>query len=825
MNRINYSNWTFTDADIVSGSVAMENAMMFDSLNPDELTVEVISHSLGTGKVLVQPTSGTTLEWYTTVDGRGYVVNDGDIRDFTYGAPVWYYYDGVLQGKYYIKSVERLSIDHFRINAFSMVGMWTNIQDYGGLYGTDTNNPDTVENVLEDIINGGRNYIQSTESSSTNNGVTFTKISDDTWQVSGTAGTGGAEGYLWGSNPVYPHYQPPKGYSYWLSIESNGAPVSVSVTYNLFDADGRFVGLRTTTTDSATRLPLNQYGGSSSMLVSLWLVVDQGETVYDTTVRVRLTKNEPRYFTYTVDPDVAAVNLYGWLPIASVRDNVQQVLFAIGASITKDSVGNPHIQFLRNNQAKSISNDRVYIGGQLSYKTPATTVQVTEHTFYQTDLDVRETLFDNTDSPVGYDVSQLVTFDKPYYGFEWQTTSGATPVSTVGEPNYAYVFGSGILTGKPYTHTTRSFSIGTGVVGEPKEAKVEKATLVSPVNSANVAQRVADYQATAEEVACGIVLGSDNIKCGTLVSFTDPYGEATQGLVSKMNLTMSGKSKSDCTIIKGYTPSHFGNNFTSYQLLTSVSGTYTASKTGTIRVVLGQGGQGGSGGSMGTVGNTDAAGVGGAGGVGGSAGKVYVVDISVTAGQTFSYTTGSRGSYGAGQTVSGTPAGTGSSGANSFFGSYSSSSGTVPSRGYMNILSGEIYSLNGTDGLNGGNGGDWGESGENVASWVGGSGAPSFGSKSPIGGGGAAYGNNGGNASPNTSGGTGTSGLGTAGNGANAIPRALPVSLGSGGTGGNGGGGTGRAPLSGTVDYGHHGTAGTGSNGTSGGRGYIIVYE
>ena len=804
MNKIEYSNWTFTDADIVSGSVAMENAMMFDSLNPDELTVEVISHATGTGKVLVQPPSGTTLEWYTTVDGRGYVVNDGDIRDFTYGDPVWYYYDGVLQGKYYIKSVERLSIDHFRINAFSMVGLWANIQDLGGVY-----TGQSAGTIIKQMINGGENLIGSAGSTTTSNGVTFTKEDDGLWILNGTA-VATAECYIEQTHLELPDYLT-DGESYYLSINSDG--IDVSLYFEMTTTYGK-IYLKKASPNKQTifRVLPN--------VLDLWiyLSVSRDTVLVNQRVIVSLSKSPRRLFDYTVDPDVAAIPVYGWLPVASVRDNLQQVLFSVGASLVKDSVGNPHIKFLQNLSPIPVDDSRIFIGGKLNYKTPATEVIVTEHSFYKSNLDVRESLFDNTGGQSGTD-EQLVTFDSPHYDLEWNGSS------VDGGDNYYYASGSGVLTGKPYTHTTRMISVPTGRNGWQKESKVEKATLVSLVNSANVAQRVADYQATAEEVSCGVVMNDDNIKCGSLISFNDPYGEATQGLISKMNVTMSGKSKADCTIVKGYTPSHFGNNFTSYQLLT-LSGTYTASKTGTIRVVLGQGGQGGSGGSMGTVGDTNTAGVGGAFGQGGSAGKVYIIDLSVTAGQTYSYTIGTKGSSGNGQTTSDTPATTGSNGGHSTFGGYTSNSGSIPTNGYVNILSGEIYSLNGAAGINGGNGGDWGEDGEYVEIWGGGFGAPNYGSvRSGIGGGGAAFGNDGGDAIPHTQGGSGTSGLGYAGNGANAYTRSLAISFGSGGTGGNGGGGSGRAPLVGNIDWGHYGTAGTGSNGTAGGQGYIIVYE
>lgn len=646
---------------------------MFDTLKPDELTVEVVSNDTGKRKLLT-----VDRDWYNTVDHRGYVLMTNDLRQFTYGDPLLYYYDGVLQGKYFIRSVERLSVDHFRLSAYSAVGLWTNIQHFGGIYSGET-----AGTIIADLLQG---------------------------------------------------------------------------------------------------------------------------------------------YNYYCDPDVAAVPMYGYLPIASIRDNLRQVLFAIGAAMLKDANGNPRFRFLSGLSPISVSDERIFIGGKLTYKTPATEVVVTEHSYYQSTYDIQVSLFDNTDGSGTAD-NKLVTFKNPCH------TLAATGTLTINDSgaNYAYVSGTGVLSGYEYTHTTKVFSVPTGVNGETKMATIDKATLLSPVNSANIAARVSDYESTAEEVACGIVMDTDDIKPASLVSFTDPYGDATQGIVATMNITMSGKSKADCTIVKGYVPSHFGNNFTSFQLLTS-SGTYTATKTGTIRIVLGQGGQGGQGGWCGTRGDCGEAGVGGSSGNGGSAGKVYVNDIPVTVGQTFSYTIGAGGAAGVGgywdsnqQNI--TAPTNGAEGGHSTFGSYTSANGAVPSNGYVNILTGLVYSEMGEDGIDGGNGGGTNQYGTSVTdgttTWTGGASAPALGNYSAIGGGGAAYGANGGDADPNRS---STNGRGGAGS--TALVRSVTAGLGCGGAGGNGGGGAGAAPYDRSICWASAiGMGGDGSDGNAGSDGFIIVFE
>ena len=691
MNVIDYAPYNFDDSSIIRGSVAMSNALMFDTLNPDELEVEVVSNDTGMRKLLT-----IDKDWYTTVDNRGYVVMTSDIRQFTYGDPVLYYYDDVLQGKYYIRSVDRLSVDHFKLSAFSAVGMWTSIQHFGGIY-----DGDTTGDVIADLLTG---------------------------------------------------------------------------------------------------------------------------------------------FSYTIDPDVAAVPLYGYLPIASVRDNLQQVLFAIGASLMKNSSGNPHFKFLQGVPTIPVSDERIFIGGKLNYKTPATSIRVTEHSYYISSYDVEVSLFDNTDGSGTAD-NKLVTFDEPCHDL---VATGLT--LGANGANYAYVTGTGTLTGKKYTHTQKIFSVPTGASGEPSEAKIEKATLVSPVNSANVAARVSDYKGTAEEVACGIVMDTDDIKPASLITFTDPYGDATQGFVATMNITMSGKSKADCTIVKNYTPAHFGNNFSNVKLITYNQTWTPPPGTEIIRLVLGQGGQAGQNGYNGNPSTQQEwpqywtyAGAGGSGGNGGAGGKVAVIDLNNPSG-TITFSIGAGGTAGSGEgalgNVGGHTTATLTGGA-----TYTSASGAIPDEGYRDVLGGVTYSVAGIAGVSGANGGQTTDRTQskgddlsyNGQTWLGGAVGNRYAGSSTYywadggSGGGAAYGANGGQGGDGHLNAVSKYYGGTGGHGGNALQMAITPNYGDGGAGGCGGGGGGCPGANKNGEnsdrgWGTNGDGGSYSNGVTGGAGYALVY-
>ena len=682
MNLINYNRNDYDDSKIVSGSVAMEQSLRYDTLVPDELTVEVVSDYLGDRKLLT-----STLAWYHTVDNEGYIVAVGDIRQFTYGTPVTYYYNGVLQGKYYIHNVQRLSVDHFRLSAYSAVGLWASIQHLGGLY-----DGETVGEIIADILDG---------------------------------------------------------------------------------------------------------------------------------------------FTYTIDQDIADVPCYGWLPIATIRDNLQQVLFSVGGSLMKDANGDPHIQYIDTETSIAVGDDRIYIGGQVSYRTPATTVAVTEHAFYETAYDLEIMLFDNTDGS-GAALNKIVTFDEPCHNL---TASGLTIVESGA--NYAIVTGVGTLTGKKYTHTTRQVNISTGRSGEAKEAKVENAYLVSAANSANVASRVANYEATAEEVACGIVMSDDNIKPGKIVTFNDPYGEPSSGIISKMNITMSGKSKADCTIVKGYTPTDFGNNYENVDVV-STSGTWSVpAGVDRIRIVLIGGGQAGRAGEHGNAGNNGKGGAGGSGGAGGNGGSIWLTDINNPSGS-YTVTIGSGGAS-AGAYGTATTAVQGAT-------TYSSANGAPSPTGYRELLNNIIYAVKGTNGVNGEKGGGGGTSSHLNGYWggdyrygnetlSGGRGGTGYtggivsGYACGGGGGGACYHQSGSSGSAgDNSGSSNTGGKGGKGGNASNFPQET-VTFGSGGKGGNGGGGGGgggyyKSVYSATTysGYATDGSGGSGSSGNAGGQGVALFY-
>lgn len=542
LNGITYGT---TAADIISGNVALGESLAASSLSVDTLTVEITAKSAPEG---------------------------------VYGDVVEYLRDGSIFGKFYLRTIERVSKFKWKLDAVSAVGTLDNVKHYGGLY------------------------------------------------------------------------------------------------------DGR---------DST----------SSAVSVIASIIGDA--------------------FTYTVT-GFDDVQLYGWLPIASKRENLQQVLFAIGGNITKDANGDVVISPLSNPaNLPQIGKERIFLGGKVTYPVGASAVRVTEHSFvpsaeaveiyngevfantiqppsggstsenlYDTSMETShwyagsglvvdtvdhfdsviiecepmntyvatrtrfresdilricwlkelpvtsyETIaYDNriaypggtvgdtmtaqtttgvgakyllitygytedTDAKNSLDVrkityaGQLVEFDEPIWGLE---CTGAEIYESAA--NYAILSPSpmAILTGKRYIHNQKIITAyAEDASGSDYVPEVKNCTLVSLANSANVAKRVLAYYSGFKRVEQDIVVNGE--KPGDRVVLFDPYGEKSGGYIKTLDLTMGALLRGKAVFETGYLPTGIGNNYEQV-IIVDESGTVQLPDTNMIRLVLIGGGSGGNGG-------------------------------------------------------------------------------------------------------------------------------------------------------------------------------------------------------------------------------------
>lgn len=440
----------------------------------------------------------------------------------------------------------------------------------------------------------------------------------------------------------------------------------------------------------------------------------------------------------------AETKLYGWLPYAngkdrSARDNLVQVLFAIGAYLRTDLNGVLRIEPLWDGAASTISVDRSYSGGTVKYDSPVSAVTVTEHQ-YIAGTDEKE-LFSGTSQQ-----GDIITFSEPMHSL---TATGFTILESGA--NYAKISsGSGSLKGKTYIHNTRLVTQTVTENAAENVKSVTDATLVSLVNSSAVAKRLSDYYKCRETITNGIVSGQE--KPGHVVSVYHPYDkQMVSACIVSLDTTMSGTLKSEMAALVGFLPPQpETTEYYDERVLLTGSGEWESVIDGEIRVVVIGGGETGASGSAGSSAGISSqsksgssgsysgssAGQGGEGGEGGFGGKILIASLNVITGQKFQY-------------AAAQPAG------NSTFGELSSASGETSVDGYYDLVTQTFFGRKGANGIKGGNGGSPGNNGQAVGDYLGGYGINSktvsqtkYGTSGTVtangwGGGGAAQGANG----------------------------------------------------------------------------------
>lgn len=556
--------------------------------------------------------------------------------------------------------------------------------------------------------------------------------------------------------------------------------------------------------------------------------------------------------SYTLSDELASVPIYGLLKKAKRRDNLRDLLFAIGGQIRKDTLGELNIIPMTTGEPYEIAADEFYTGGSVTGGNPATRIDVTEHSYINLPSDEIITLYEGESAaeemvtPKGNTVKGvLVDFSDPMHDLSIQNAE----ILESGV-NYAVISGSSsaVLTGKKYTHTERIVTRQKNNGGTPNVLTSKDCTLVNLMNSELVADRLMAYYGAAKNIETDIVVG--NQKPGDAVIFDDPFGDVTTGFIVDMDLIVSTTLKAKTTIVSGFTPTASGNYYSNLSVI-SESGIFIVPPEckGKIRVVIIGGGDGGNcgfSGENGTRGSNSAGqgGKGGKGGKGGLPGKVFVSTISANAGQSFNVKIGKGGK---GAVFGGIP-GTGEP---TIFGSVSSDDGTRPENGYIGILGKTVYATHGEDGVSGAPGGNGGEhidygnpyyddngkingydfpghTGEEVCfnetcypGGVGGKGLKNeYGYASGGGGGGASVGSDGEKGEDSD----GISVGGKGGNGATPIKAENGQIAGSGGRGGHGGGGGGGGGLEEEGFGGWGGIGGVGGEAGDGASGVCLIY-
>lgn len=437
---------------------------------------------------------------------------------------------------------------------------------------------------------------------------------------------------------------------------------------------------------------------------------------------------------YDIQNKLRPIKLYGWLPIATPRDNLAQVLFAMGATLRTDLNGVLRIEELWDGLSGDIGTDRMYQGASVEYASKVTQVSLTEHQYVASgDLDE---LFSGTTQS-----GDIITFDEPVYGL---TASGFT-IQSQGANFAKLSAGNGTLKGRKYKHNTREIIKTVSSASEPNIKAVKDATLVSLVNSQAVSNNLVNYLKWNRTIKTSVVYQGEIP--GDLISTWDPFDKTSVDVcIQEADIILSNTIKANEKMLVGFTPiRQEGSESYEYHVVLTGSGTFTFPEgtTSARAVLIGAGGAGFDGNPGGdstetwedeeikttrinltapTTSASDSSNVsnrgagtpgnGGAGGAAGTPGKVYEVTFSPSSGSRISYACGVKGTS------------NGALGGATTFGSYSSNSGSTSSAGYTDIITGITYAKSGDSGADGGKGGS-GADGESVGGMSGGKQEPS----------------------------------------------------------------------------------------------------
>lgn len=414
---------------------------------------------------------------------------------------------------------------------------------------------------------------------------------------------------------------------------------------------------------------------------------------------------------FIIKSNLVDTKLYGWLPIASPRDNLSQVLFAIGAALKTDLDGVLRIVGLWDGVSGTTGKDRMYEGGNVEYAAKVTQVILTEHQYSEGAEEKK--LFEGTAQE-----GDIITFNAPMHSL---SATGIT-IQASGA-NWAKVSaGSGTLTGKEYIHNTRLITRDVQTANTPNVKTVDKATLISLVNSAAIAERLVSLYKCTETINSSVVYRGENT--GNIMSTYHPFEKnAVNACIQSADITLSNTLKAHEKSLSGFVPLQRENaEFFDKQEIITQSGTWTVPEgTEYLRIVLIGGGDGGAAGypgssgirgqsvsaGSGSVGNrygsAGAGGGGGSGGYAGSGGKINIIDLNVFPGSQLLFNIGSGGigalTYNDTRTTGTETELT----LNEEI--YSSADGSPSFGGYVDITTGNIYAEHGSIGINGGNGG------------------------------------------------------------------------------------------------------------------------
>lgn len=247
---------------------------------------------------------------------------------------------------------------------------------------------------------------------------------------------------------------------------------------------------------------------------------------------------------WTMDEDLAGVLLYGHLPIASRRDNLQQVAFALSAMVCTGHRDRIEITRATNTLRGSFGNPKSYENGSISSGTLVTAVRVTAHSYEL--AATSSSLYDDT-----LDGETTLEFSEPVANLG--ITGGVILESNA---NRAVIRGTGgkvVLTGYEYKHVRRVYTRENPLKNASDAENVvayDDMTLVSRHNVDQVLAACYAYHLRLDTIK-GKVLTTTERPGDYVEIFTDDDG-IKRGHLLSLDYVASAKLAADAVVIADY---------------------------------------------------------------------------------------------------------------------------------------------------------------------------------------------------------------------------------------------------------------------------------
>ena len=471
---------------------------------------------------------------------------------------------------------------------------------------------------------------------------------------------------------------------------------------------------------SKERIGENLYKLSASSVIGLLTQYQHNGGIYDgvsasasaSAVIADICGSIPVY----LQPNLASTKLKGWLPIATARDNLKQVLLVLCANARVNNNGVIRIENLANGAEYSIASDSILAANAaVAENAPITSVVVVEHQYTS---GTSTTLYESTDPTA----EQTITFSDPV-DVSSLVATGTYTILDAGANFVRLSAGEGTVTGTPYKHLTREITVPVTSATTQNIVKVENATLINENNSTLIAGMLSDYYKSRKSINVKVV--GNLVRPGDVVNIYNPW-DKTMGVatVASAKTDLSSTTASSISALSAFVPYQTTGYEAQSVTKTDESGSWTvpAGVIDVICVLIGGGAGGGKGSNgdsakgtamlyfaqsmnSGNISGEGSPGAGGAGGVGGKGGKYLRVRLTVSPGDVISYTCGVGGEAGA----NGTDTTIGGSGF-----AYSTANGIYDPNGYTDS-DGTIYCADGSQGLRGADGGKCGAANVNDA--------------------------------------------------------------------------------------------------------------